>query len=111
MGKQEQYEVSLSGEQCLTSGMTQPKSPVQAGSCLADLGVLLNNKVDMSQQSTTAATKADWILGCIHRRVSSRAGDVIIPLSDAKATSVGLCPVLVLKEGHKGGQRAGELAL
>lgn len=42
-----------------------------------------------------AATKADWILGCICRWVSSRVGGVIIPLSAGKATSVGRCPGLV----------------
>ncbi|KAK4807163.1 hypothetical protein QYF61_024283, partial [Mycteria americana] len=50
-----------------------------------DLGVLVDNKLNMSQQCTAAATKANWILGCIHRGITSRDRDVIIPLSACQA--------------------------
>lgn len=80
--------------------MTQLKSPVQAGisvvgSCLADLG---ENKLSMSQQSTAAATKANWILGCTHWGISDRDRDVILPLHSVLVRAHmegGLCPVLV----------------
>lgn len=43
-----------------------------------DLGVLVDNKLTMSQQCVTAAR--DWILGWIRGGFTSRGRDVIIPL-------------------------------
>ncbi|GAB0182117.1 hypothetical protein GRJ2_000677000 [Grus japonensis] len=42
-----------------------------------------NNKLNIGQQCITAATKANWILGCICRGITSRDRDVIIPLYSA----------------------------
>lgn len=57
-------------------GVTQ----MESSSVAKDLGVLVDTKLNMSQQYAHVTKKANGTLGCTMRSIASRLQDVILPL-------------------------------
>ncbi|GAB0186081.1 mitochondrial enolase superfamily member 1 [Grus japonensis] len=56
---------------------------LESSSVERDLGILVGNKLNMSKHCATVTKKANRILGCINKGITSRDKEVIIPLCSA----------------------------
>jgi len=67
---------------------------LESSSAERNLGVLVDDRLTMSQQCALAAKKANEILESIKKSMASRSREVLLPLSPSEAPSGVLCPVL-----------------
>ena len=77
------YRVLHLGQRNPRHGGQTGRAVLESSSAEKDLGFLMDDKLNISQQCALAARKANGILGSIVRGVASRDREVIVPLYSA----------------------------
>jgi len=85
--KKSKYSVLQLGRNNLMHQYRLGMDLLESSSAERDLGVLVDDKLTMSQQYALVSKKANGILGCIRRSVASRSREVLLPLYSALVRS------------------------
>lgn len=101
--------------------MQECRTGLGSSSLERDLGILVDNKLNMSEHFAAAAKKGNRVLGYVNKGSTSRGYSTLHYLSGHTSNTVlsfGPCSLekegqagVGPKEGHKDNQRIGELAI